>query len=40
MNRNREPTATGKEEEKKNIYYQIPLEVYQDKKETPRREMT
>ena len=38
--RNREPTATRKEEEKKNIYDQIPLEVYQDKKETPRRGMT
>ena len=38
MNRNREPTVTGKEEEKKNICYQIPLEAYQNKKETPRRE--
>ena len=33
---NRESTATRKEDERKNIHYQIPLEVYQDKKETPR----
>ena len=37
--RNRERTAARKEEEKKNIYYQMPLEVYQDKKEIPRRGM-
>ena len=40
MNRNREPTATGKSEEKKNIYYQLPLKVYQDKKEISRMGMT
>ena len=37
--RNIEQTATIKKEEKKNIYYQIPLKVYQDKKEIPRRGM-
>ena len=36
---NREPTPT-RQEGRKNIYYQIPVEVYQDKKETPRRVMT
>ena len=38
--RNREPTATKKEGGKKNIDYQIPLELYKNKKETPRRGMT
>ena len=38
--RNREPTATRKEDENRNISYQTPLEVYQDKTETPRRGMT
>ena len=40
MNRNRGPTATGKAEEKKNIHYQTPLKVYQDKKEISRRGVT